>query len=178
MDSNTELAKSIQSAMRAKHLTRDQLAAFTLRKGTSAGVQPASNASNKMSRLSRPKPDNFSAFFSRPLTGSRPPRFLMVSIGDGGNIRAQTCQETHNLPSSDTLRVLPPRAVCQVGCSQPYSCGCTVLPFCWRNPRAILLPAAAPRARMSPSPRIRRPPTPSGRARKKSGSWSTARSRT
>jgi hypothetical protein len=55
-------------------------------------VQPASSASNNASLH---KLVEINALFSRPPARSLPPWFLMVSIGDGGNIRALKCQETH-----------------------------------------------------------------------------------
>jgi hypothetical protein len=72
-------------------------------------VQPASKAIKKISLAAL---DELNVPFFRAPARSLPPRFLMVSIGDGGNIRAQTCQETHNSQSADPLRLQPPRAVC------------------------------------------------------------------
>lgn len=54
MESNTELAKSIQNAMRAKHLTRDQLAEtlgtshFMIEKLLSGDVVPSTHLEKKL----------------------------------------------------------------------------------------------------------------------------------
>lgn len=57
MESNTELAKSIQNAMRAKHLTRDQLAEtlgtnpFMIEKLLSGDVVPSTHLKNQLIKV-------------------------------------------------------------------------------------------------------------------------------
>ena len=57
MESNTELAKSIQSAMRAKHLSRDQLAEtlgtnpFMIEKLLSGDVIPSTHLKNQLIKV-------------------------------------------------------------------------------------------------------------------------------
>jgi ribosome-binding protein aMBF1 (putative translation factor) len=57
VESNTELAKSIQNAMRAKHLTRDQLAEtlgtnpFMIEKLLSGDVVPSTHLKNQLIKV-------------------------------------------------------------------------------------------------------------------------------